>query len=203
MKIICIAKNYAKHARELNDPVPVEPVFFIKPDTSILRNNRPFFYPDFSEEIHYETEIVLKINRLGKNIAEKYAHRYFQEISVGIDLTARDLQRKCRAESLPWEICKGFESSAPVNKFVNKNNFENLNNLNFQLKINDKIVQQGNTGDMIFGFDRLIAHVSRFFTLKTGDLIFTGTPEGIGPVKKGDHLQAILENKTLLDFMIK
>ncbi len=203
MKIICIAKNYAAHARELNDAVPREPVFFLKPDTSLLRRNRPFYYPDFSNEIHYETEIVLKINRLGKSIAEKYAHRYFQEIGVGIDLTARDLQRKCREEFLPWEASKGFESSAPVNKFVNKNNFDDLDNINFGLCINDKKVQQGNTKNMIFDFNQLIAYVSRFFTLKTGDLIFTGTPEGIGPVHKGDHLQADIENEVLLDFMIR
>jgi len=203
MKIICIAKNYAAHARELKDTIPVEPVFFLKPDTSVLRRNRPFYYPDFSDEIHYEAEIVLKINRLGKNIAEKFAHRYFQEIGIGIDLTARDLQKKCREESLPWEISKAFESSAPINKFVNKNQFKDLDNVNFGLSINNKRVQQGNTKNMIFGFNRLIAYVSRFFTLKTGDLIFTGTPEGIGPVNKGDHLQADIENEVLLDFMIK
>jgi acylpyruvate hydrolase len=203
MKIICIAKNYAAHARELKDTIPVEPVFFLKPDTSVLRRNRPFYYPDFSDEIHYEAEIVLKINRLGKNIAEKFAHRYFQEIGIGIDLTARDLQKKCREESLPWEISKAFESSAPINKFVNKNQFKDLDNVNFGLSINNKRVQQGNTKKMIFGFNRLIAYVSRFFTLKTGDLIFTGTPEGIGPVNKGDHLQADIENEVLLDFMIK
>ena len=203
MKIICIAKNYAAHARELKDTIPVEPVFFLKPDTSVLRRNRPFYYPDFSDEIHYEAEIVLKINRLGKNIAEKFAHRYFQEIGIGIDLTARDLQKKCREESLPWEISKAFESSAPINKFVNKNQFKDLDNVNFGLSINNKRVQQGNTKNMIFGFNRLIAYVSRFFTLKTGDLIFTGTPEGIGPVNKGDRLQADIENEVLLDFMIK
>ncbi len=203
MKIICIAKNYAAHARELKDTIPVEPVFFLKPDTSVLRRNRPFYYPDFSDEIHYEAEIVLKINRLGKNIAEEFAHRYFQEIGIGIDLTARDLQKKCREESLPWEISKAFESSAPINKFVNKNQFKDLDNVNFGLSINNKRVQQGNTKNMIFGFNRLIAYVSRFFTLKTGDIIFTGTPEGIGPVNKGDHLQADIENEVLLDFMIK
>ncbi|MFP4621410.1 MAG: fumarylacetoacetate hydrolase family protein [Bacteroidales bacterium] len=203
MKIICIGRNYADHAREFGDEIPDQPVFFLKPDTSIIVKNRPFFYPDFSREIHYETEIVIKINRLGKNISKKFAHRYYKELTVGIDLTARDLQRECKKNGHPWEIAKGFEGSAPLGKFINKERLGNINNLNFGLHINGKNRQSGNTGDMIFDFDDLISYVSRFFTLKMGDLIFTGTPVGVGPVHIDDRLTAYIEDKTLLDFRIK
>ncbi|MFP3860470.1 MAG: fumarylacetoacetate hydrolase family protein [Bacteroidales bacterium] len=203
MKIICIGRNYAEHASELGNAVPEKPIFFFKPDTSIIRKNRPFFYPDFSDEIHYETEIVLKINRLGKNIQKKYASRYFDELTVGIDFTARDLQREAKEKGHPWEIAKAFEGSAPIGKFVNIKKFQDINNLDFQLKVNDQIAQQGNTKDLIFSFDHLISYVSKFITLKIGDLLFTGTPAGVGPVAIGDRLTASVENKTLLDFYVK
>ncbi len=202
MKIIAIGRNYVDHAKELNNPVPKEPMFFMKPETAIIRNNKPFFYPDFSENIHYETEIVLKINRLGKNIEERFAHRYYDEIGIGIDFTARDLQDKCKAAGKPWEIAKAFDGSAPLSEFVPKSNYK-LNDLHFSLDLNGKTVQNGSTKDMIFSFDKLIAYVSKFVTLKIGDLIFTGTPVGVGPVKIGDRLTAKIEGKIFLDFEVK
>lgn len=203
MKIICIGRNYVEHAHELNNPVPETPVFFLKPDTSLIKNNRPFYYPDFSKDIQYETELVVKINRLGKTIAQKFAHRYYDEIGLGIDLTARDLQRRCKEKGLPWEIAKAFEGSAPISKFVNKDKFHNVQQINFRLDLNGETVQSGNSKDMIFSVDRIIEYVSRFFTLRTGDLIFTGTPAGVGPVKINDRLQAYLEDELMLDFLIK
>lgn len=203
MKIICIGRNYEDHAREFGNQVPEKPIFFFKPDTSIVRKNRPFFYPDFSDEIHYETEIVLKISRLGKNIQEKFAHRYYEELTVGIDFTARDLQKEAKDKGQPWEIAKGFEGSAPIGKFVKKKKYQNIHDLNFLLKKNGEIVQRGNTGDMIFSFDKLISYVSQFVTLKIGDLIFTGTPSGVGPVKINDRLTATFEDMVLLDFYVK
>lgn len=203
MKIICIGRNYIEHAHELNNPVPETPVFFLKPDTSIIKNNRPFYYPDFSKDIQYETELVVKINRLGKTIAQKFAHRYYDEIGLGIDFTARDLQSRCKEKGLPWEIAKAFEGSAPISKFVNKDRFTNVQQINFRLDLNGETVQSGNTKDMIFSVDRIIEYVSRFFTLRTGDLIFTGTPAGVGPVKINDRLQAYLEDELMLDFLIK
>lgn len=203
MKIIAIGRNYASHARELNNPVPQNPVFFLKPDSSIIKNNKPFFLPGFSGEIHYEVEIVLKISRLGKGISSRYASRYFNEIGIGIDFTARDLQHECKKQGLPWEIAKAFDGSAPLGKFVPKKQFPDINCLQFRLDINDKIVQQGNTKDMIFPFDEIISYISRFFTLKTGDLIFTGTPAGVGPVKKNDRLKAFIEDELFLDFYVR
>ncbi len=203
MKVIAIGRNYADHAKELNNPLPAEPVFFMKPDTAIVKGNKPFYLPDFSTEIHHEVEIVLKINRVGKNIAEKFAHRYYAEIGIGIDFTARDLQAKCKDKGLPWEIAKAFDNSAPVGEFVSKDEFADLNNIDFRLDINGKTVQSGNTRDMIFKFDKLIEHVSRFVTIKIGDLIYTGTPAGVGPVKIDDHLQAYIGDKRLLDFHVK
>ncbi|MBS3769623.1 MAG: fumarylacetoacetate hydrolase family protein [Bacteroidales bacterium] len=203
MKIICIGRNYAEHAKEFGDEVPDKPVFFLKPDTSLIIRNRPFFYPGFSDEIHYETEIVLKINRLGKNISKKFAHRYYKEMTVGIDLTARDLQRECKKHGHPWEIAKAFGGSAPLGKFVNKERFGDIYNLNFGLQINGDVRQSGNTKDLIFDFEDLISYISRFFTLKMGDLIFTGTPAGVGPVQIEDRLTAYIEDKILLDFRIK
>ena len=203
MKIICIAKNYADHAKEFNEEVPDQPIIFLKPETSIITRNRPFFYPDFSNDIHYETEVVIKINRLGKNIDKKFAYRYYREMTVGIDFTARDLQWECRRNGWPWEIAKGFEGSAPLGKFINREKFEDHHNLNFGLKINGQTVQSGNTRDLIFSFEALIAYVSKFFTLKMGDLIFTGTPVGVGPVRMNDTLSASIENKTLLDFRVQ
>jgi acylpyruvate hydrolase len=203
MKIIAIGRNYVEHAKELNNPVPKEPMFFMKPETSIIRNNKPFFYPDFSQDVHYETEIVLKINRLGKNIETRFAHRYYDEVGLGIDFTARDLQQKCKEKGKPWEIAKAFDGAAPLSEFVDKNNYKNLNDLKFSLELNNELVQNGTTKDMIFPFDELISYVSKFVTLKIGDLIYTGTPAGVGPVKKGDHLLGKIEDKVFLDFYVK
>ena len=203
MKIICIGRNYAEHAKELNNPVPKEPVFFLKPDSALLRNNFPFFIPDFSQEIHYETELVLRICKLGKAILPKFAHTYYDAIGLGIDFTARDLQQKCKEKGLPWEIAKAFDGSAPIGNFIDKSEFPDHSNIKFHLDINGETIQQGNSFDMIFSFDLLIAHVSRYITLKTGDYIFTGTPAGVGPVKINDRLEAFLEGKKLLDFRVK
>lgn len=203
MKIICIGRNYTEHARELNNPLPAEPVFFMKPDTSLVKNNKPFFLPDFSKEIHHEVELVIKICKVGKTIAEKFAHRYYNEIGIGIDFTARDLQAKAKEKGLPWEIAKGFEGSAPLGKFLPKKSFANLQNIHFHLDINDKTVQTGTSADMIFSFDRIVSYVSQFFPLKTGDLIYTGTPAGVGPVHTGDHLKAYIEDQCLLECKIK
>jgi acylpyruvate hydrolase len=203
MKVICIGRNYAAHVKEFDNVVPEEPIFFLKTDTSIITRNRPFFIPDFFGEIEYETEIVLKINRVGKNIQKKFAHRYFREITTGIDFTARDLQRKCIKNGRPWEMAKAFEGSAPLGKFVHKDRFDDIHNLEFSLRLNDQIVQTGHTRDMVFSFEDLIAYVSRFFTLKMGDLIFTGTPSGVGSVSVGDRLTASIQDKTLLDFQVK
>ncbi len=203
MKIICIGRNYSEHAKELNNAVPEKPVFFMKPDTALLQKNNPFFYPAFSQDVHYETEIVLKINRNGKYIEEPFAHKYFDEIGIGIDFTARDLQAEQKKKGLPWEIAKAFDQSAPVGKFVPKSKFPDINNLNFSLKINGEVKQEGNTRDMIFSFDRIISYVSQFVSLKTGDLIFTGTPAGVGPTKINDHFEAFIEDELLLEFNVK
>jgi 2-keto-4-pentenoate hydratase/2-oxohepta-3-ene-1,7-dioic acid hydratase in catechol pathway len=203
MKILAIGRNYIDHARELNNPVPSEPLFFMKPDTAIVQNNNPFFYPDFTNDLHYETEIVLKLQKVGKNVSEKFAHRYFTEIGIGIDFTARDIQDKCKEKGWPWEIAKAFDGSAPISKFIPKEEFKDFNNINFHLDLNGKTVQQGNTKDLIFSFDKLIAHVSKYVTIRMGDLIFTGTPAGVGPVKIGDRLQAYIEDKLMMDFYIK
>ncbi len=203
MKIIAIGRNYIDHAKELNNPVPEKPVFFLKPDTALVKNNKPFFYPDFSEDIHYECEIVVQINRVGKNIAEKFAQRYYDEIGIGIDFTARDLQKECKTRGLPWEVAKAFDNSAPIGSFVSKSQFIDVNNIKFTLLKNGEVVQQGNTRDMIFSIDKLIAYVSRFMTLKMGDLLFTGTPAGVGPVQIGDRLIAFIEDEELLNFQVK
>jgi 2-keto-4-pentenoate hydratase/2-oxohepta-3-ene-1,7-dioic acid hydratase in catechol pathway len=203
MKIICIGRNYAEHAKEFGNKVPDQPIFFFKPDTSLITRNRPFFYPDFSNDIQYETEIVLKISRLGKNIEERFAHRYYKELTIGIDLTARDRQKECKEKGRPWEIAKGFDGSAPLGKFVKKDAYPDIYNLNFSLKQNDELVQKGNTRDLIFNFEQLIAYVSQFITLKIGDLIFTGTPVGVGPVNINDRLTGYLEDQPLIDFRIK
>lgn len=204
MKIIAIGRNYIDHAKELNNPVPEKPVFFCKPDSAILRNNDPFYYPDFSKNIHYEVELVFKISKVGKHIEKQFAHRYYNEIGIGIDFTARDLQDECKKKGLPWEIAKGFDYSAPLsNNFINKSKFENVQDINFSLQKNGEIVQLGNSKNMIFSIDAIIEYVSKFMTLKIGDLIFTGTPEGVGPVQIGDRLTAKIEDEVLLDFEIK
>lgn len=203
MKIICIGRNYTEHARELNNPVPEKPVFFMKPDTALLQKNNPFFYPDFSKDVHYETELVLKISRNGRHIEEKFAHKYYNELTIGIDFTARDIQAECKAKGLPWEISKAFDQSAPLGRFLPKTKFSNLNSIQFELNINDVTVQHGNSSDMIFSFDQIISYISKFITLKTGDLIFTGTPEGVGPVKINDHMEAFIEGEKLLELNVK
>lgn len=203
MKIICIGRNYKEHAKEFDNPVPEKPIFFLKPQSALLLKNRPFFYPDYSNDIQYETELVIKICKLGKNIQEKFANTYYNEIGIGIDFTARDLQRECKAKGLPWEISKAFDYSAPISSFISKSDFYDINNLDFYLNINSKLVQKGNSSDMIFTFDRIISYVSKFLTLKTGDLIFTGTPAGVGSVKINDLLEVYLEDKKMLNFRIK
>lgn len=203
MKIICIGLNYRKHALELGRPMPAEPVVFLKPDSSILKNNKPFFLPGFSTMIQYEAEVVLKINKLGKGIPVKYAHRYYDELTVGIDVTARDIQNRNSAAGLPWELSKSFDGAAPLGRFIPLSILEDADSIDFRLEINGKVVQQGNTSDMVFSFNEIVSYVSRFFTLKTGDLIFTGTPPGVGPLKKNDNLVAFLGDEPLLDFMIR
>ena len=203
MKIICIGRNYHEHAKELNNPVPAKPVFFMKPDSALVIRNRPFFYPDFSYDIHHEIEVVIKINRLGRSIEPQYASRYFSEIGLGVDFTARDLQAECKKNGLPWEIAKGFDYSAPLSKFLSVENFADIRNLNFHLDINGNRVQTGNTSEMIFSFEHIISYVSQFVTLKTGDLIYTGTPAGVGPDKVGDRLTAFLEGFKMMDFYVK
>lgn len=203
MKIICIGRNYADHAKEMNAPLPSVPMFFMKPDLAILRPGTPFFYPDFSKDIHFECEVVVKINRVGKNIAEKFAHKYYDEIGLGIDFTARDLQQMCKEKGQPWEIAKSFESSAPISKdFIRKEELD-LSNLNFSLFQNGKCVQSGNTADMIFNIDQLIAYVSRFMTLKKGDLIYTGTPQGVGPIAIGDELTGFIGEREMFCVKVK
>ncbi|WP_207427131.1 fumarylacetoacetate hydrolase family protein [Pedobacter sp. SYSU D00535] len=203
MKIIAVGRNYAEHAKELNNPVPAVPVIFMKPDTAVLKDNKPFYHPDFSQEIHHEIEIVLKISKEGKHISEKFAGNYFEEIGLGVDFTARDLQQQHKEKGLPWELAKAFDNSAPISNFFSKSQFSDLYNLNFHLEVNDQTVQKGNTKDLIFSFERLIAFISQYITLKKGDLIFTGTPHGVGRVKIGDRLTGYLENEKLLDFEIK
>ena len=196
--------NYAAHNKELHHTLELtEPTIFMKSDSSLLKDGKPFFIPDFSSEIHYETELVVKIDRLGKNIAERFAHRYYSEVTVGIDFTARDLQRRLREQGLPWEISKAFDNSAVIGTFIPLEEAGNVNQLSFHLDMNGKTVQQGNTADMLFSVDQIIAYVSRFFTLKIGALIYTGTPVGVGPVSIGDHLEGYLGERKLLDFHVR
>ena len=204
MKILAVGMNYAAHNKELNNTfLPTEPVIFSKPESALTRDGKPFFVPDFAERFDYETEIVVRINKLGKNIAERFAHRYYDELTVGIDFTARDLQGKLRSEGLPWEICKGFDGSAAIGTFVNKAELPEIQNLNFHLDIDGQTVQKGWTGDMIFSVDRIISYVSQFFTLKTGDLIFTGTPVGVGAVHENQLLEGFVEDRKLLELKVK
>ncbi|OEK01296.1 2-hydroxyhepta-2,4-diene-1,7-dioate isomerase [Roseivirga sp. 4D4] len=202
MKIIAIGRNYAAHIAELNNESPSEPVIFMKPDTAVLRNNAPFYYPEFSKDIHYEVEILLKINREGKFIDEKFAHKYYDEVGIGIDFTARDIQTQCKEKGLPWEKAKGFNGSAPISNFYPKSDFD-LANLDFSLEKNGETQQSGNTSLMLYTFDQIIAYVSQFFTLKKGDIIFSGTPAGVGPIVVGDTLEAYIEDKLLLEVEIK
>ena len=203
MKIICIGHNYLKHIRELNNAIPQEPVFFMKPDSSLLLSNKDFYKPDFSDEVHHEIELVIKINRLGKSIEERFAHKYYEEIGLGIDFTARDIQRQLVQKGLPWEKAKAFDSSAVLGEFIPKEELGDLGQIDFCLKKNQQVVQQGNSNDMLFSFDAIIAHVSQFVTLKIGDLIYTGTPSGVGSVHIGDRLEGFIGEKKLLDFLVK
>ncbi|GAB3809268.1 fumarylacetoacetate hydrolase family protein [Spirosoma humi] len=203
MKIICVGRNYVEHIKELNNEQPEDPVIFMKPETAIPLKHEPFFYPDFSTDVHHEVEILVKINRVGKNIDEKFAHKYYDEIGVGIDFTARDVQSKLKAKGLPWELAKGFNGSAPISNFVPKTSFPDLQNLNFRLDINGETRQTGNTSLMLFKIDYLISFVSRYFLLQQGDILFTGTPKGVGPVQVGDRLTAFIEDTSMLTFDVK
>lgn len=195
--------NYLSHLAEMNNPEPENPVFFMKPETALIKPGMPFFYPDFSSEIHYEVELVLRISKVGRHIQQKFASAYYKEVGVGIDFTARDLQRVCRQNGMPWEMAKAFDGSGPVSKFISLQNLQAPFDIAFSLKKNGVMVQLGRSSDMIFGFDKLISYVSSFVTLKTGDLLFTGTPAGVGPVNIGDHLEAFLEDSKMLDIKIK
>ena len=203
MKILCIGRNYVDHIKELENEVSGDPVVFLKPDTALLRNGNPFYIPDFADEFHYEVELLVKINKLGKNIEPEFAHRYYEEIGIGIDFTARDLQNKLRNKGLPWEKCKAFDSSAAISEFVPKSKYPDINNINFHLDVNGETRQKGNSSMMIYKIDTIVSHLSKYFTLKIGDIIFTGTPAGVGPVKIDDRLQLYIENELMLDFMIK
>jgi len=203
MKIICIGLNYRKHALEMGWAIPAEPVVFLKPDSALLKNNKPFFLPGFSDNIHYEVEVVIKISKLGKGIAAKFAHRYYDEVTLGIDITARDIQSRQAKTGMPWELSKCFDGAAPVGAFIPAASIKDMGDLDFRLDINGKTVQQSNTSDMIFGFNDIVEYVSKYFTLKTGDLIFTGTPSGVGQLKKNDNLVAYLGDQPVLDFLIK
>lgn len=201
MKIICIGRNYAEHAKEMKADLPAEPVFFMKPDTALLKEP-DFYLPDFTKDLHHEIELVLKISKAGKHIEERFAHKYYDEIGLGIDFTARDIQAKCKEKGLPWEKAKAFDNSAPIGNFIRKEELK-LNNIGFELKINGETRQKGNSSDLIFSFDKVISYVSKFVTLKTGDLIYTGTPEGVGPVKIGDKLEGFLNEKKFLELYVK
>ncbi len=202
MKLICIGRNYADHAKELKNEVPTEPVIFMKPDTALLPKRNPFFLPDFSDEVHHELELVVRINKIGKSIEEKFAHRYYDQVTVGIDFTARDIQAKCKEKGLPWEKAKAFDHSAPLGEWVDLGG-RDIQNLNLELKKNGETVQQGNTNYMLFSVDRLIAEVSKYFTLKIGDLLFTGTPAGVSKVERNDRLEAYLDGERLLALNVK
>ncbi len=204
MKIICIGRNYALHAKEMNSDVPTEPVFFMKPDTAILPKRTAFYIPEFTNDLHHEIEVVLKICKVGKHIGIKHAHTYYDQIGLGIDFTARDIQQKCKEKGLPWEIAKSFDNSAPISEqFIPVSEIKDINNISFSLLNNGVKVQEGNTSDLLFSFDEVISYVSKFITLKIGDLIFTGTPAGVAQVKIGDHLEGFLEGEKMIDLNIK
>lgn len=203
MKIICIGRNYADHAKELKNELPTEPLYFLKPDTALLPAGNPFYMPDFTSDLHFECELVVKIKKVGKNIPLKFAADYFDEVTLGIDFTARDIQEECKLKGLPWEKAKGFDNSAPMGeRYLSKKDLD-LGNLNFFLHKNGKTVQHGNTGDLIFSIETIISYVSQFITLKTGDLIFTGTPAGVGPTSIGDHFEGFIGTEKILDLKIK
>ena len=204
MKIICIGRNYAEHAAELKNEVPTEPVVFLKPETALLPKNHPFIYPDHTQDLHFEVELVIRIKKLGKHIDTRFAHKYYDEIGIGIDFTARDTQQKCKDRGLPWEKAKAFDYSAPIGKsFIPISEFADRKAIKFELHKNGEVVQSGNSSKMIFSFDQIIAYVSKYFTLKIGDLIMTGTPKGVGPCAVGDKLEAYIEGKKLLTLDVK
>ena len=203
MKLICIGRNYAQHISELKSEKPTDPVIFLKPDTAILLKKQPFFIPDFSNEVHHEVEVLVKINRVGKYIDSKFAHKYYEQIGVGIDFTARDLQQQLKQKGLPWEISKAFDGSAVIGKWVSKSSFENLNKLPFSLLKNNETVQSATTEDMLWGIDEIIAYVSKFFTLKIGDIIFTGTPSGVGKVESNDSLKGYIGDDEFFSIKVK
>lgn len=203
MKIIAVGRNYIDHAKELNNPVPEKPVIFLKPDTAVLKDNKDFYYPEFSKDVHYEVELVLRVCNEGKHVSKKFAHKYYDAIGLGIDFTARDLQSELKAKGLPWELAKAFDHSAVVGELIAKEQFNDLQNMNFSLRKNGEMVQEGNSKDMIFDFDSLITFVSQYITLRKGDLIYTGTPAGVGPVQIGDKLEGFLEEKSMFTCQIK
>lgn len=203
MKIICVGRNYAAHARELNNPLPGDPVIFLKPDSALVRGNQDVYYPEISREVHYECELVLRVGKEGKFIEERFARSYIDGLGLGIDFTARDLQDEAKKKGLPWTLAKGFHGSAPVSEFLPAENFSNPGDVHFNCLINGETRQQGHTALMLFRIEYLIAFISRYMTLKKGDLIFTGTPEGVGPVQPGDHIEAFLEGQKLLDFHVR
>ncbi len=203
MKLICIGRNYTEHIKELNNEKPTDPVIFIKPDTAILLKKQPFFIPDFSDDVHHEVEVLVKINKVGKHIAKKFAHKYYDEISVGIDFTARDLQSQLKAKSLPWEKAKSFDGAAVIGEWMPKSTFKDVNDLNFSLKKNAEIVQNGQTSHMLYKIDEIIEYVSKYFTLKIGDIIFTGTPAGVSKVNPNDQLEGYLEQHQLFSIKVK
>ena len=203
MKIICVGRNYAEHAMELNNAVEENPVIFMKPETALLIPRQPFFYPKFSNDVHHEVEIVVRIDKVGKNIAERFAHKYYDELTAGIDFTARDLQQQLKSKGLPWELAKAFDGSAPVGSFISKADFESVNNIPFSLKVNGVEMQKGNSADMIHSIDKIISFVSSYIMLKKGDLIFTGTPKGVSAVKINDVLEAFLGDEKLLTVKVK
>ena len=202
MKIICIGRNYIDHAKELNNPVPSKPLVFMKPPTALLVNNKDFYYPEFTSDLHYEGEIVLKISKNGRHVQPEFAREYYNQIAFGLDLTARDIQQQCKEKGHPWEIAKGFDNSAPISKFINIDN-RDVDNISFETKLNGEVVQSGNTKDLIFDFNFLICYVSKFFKLQQGDMIFTGTPSGVGPLKIGDLVEGYIANEKLLHCKIK
>lgn len=203
MKILAIGRNYSEHAKELNNPVPTEPVVFMKPDTALLREGKAFYHPEFSNDIHYEVELVVKIGKEGKHISEKFAKNYIDSIGIGIDFTARDLQENCKQKGLPWEIAKAFDHSAPIGNFININDITDIHSIDFSLKKNNELVQQGNSSNMLFSFEQIISYLSKRFTLKKGDLIFTGTPAGVGKINIGDKFEAFIGNESMLRLEIK
>lgn len=203
MKIICVGRNYTEHINELGNQKPAEPVLFLKPETAVLLKKQPFFIPDFSQDVHYEVELLVKINKIGKHIDSKFAHKYYDEVGLGIDFTARDLQNQLKEQGLPWEKAKGFDGSAVIGNFVNKNQLPDLDAINFSLEKNGTVVQQSNSSLMLWKIDELISYISRFFMLKIGDIIFTGTPSGVGKVTPSDNLTGFLEGQKMFSIVVK